>query len=382
MSIKIENNGRYNLPQTPPHADLFPARRMISAAASSAVCLSLSEWNDTAARKKPLNFFPKRPILGIKSQRELPMTGIARTDAYPSAVEILTQRNAAAGRKKQTLQESLLADIGRTDPEKADDLKKKMEDTQQVVDQLKTGRMNTLKSRKAEAVEKVKRIKQEIQMLKAMGGDPRALARRIAQLSRELAQAAREYVSASADIASSQKDGTIAAGSVSAAGTVAVLSGTEGAAGVMADAAVLPFASTETEAAAPDTAAKQDEKRDGDSTGTEASVPANQKLEEGLRQYQEAQRQKLSDEVERIRGEIVQQTVDAEADRKFAQDVRSAAALLKALAEQQKRRLHQAGDDTVGFEFNEIDKALNDAEKSVSAIRASTMTATIAAVTA
>jgi len=382
MSIKIENNGRYNLPQTPQHADLFPVRRMVSAAASSGVCLSLSDWNDAAARKKPLNFFPKRPILGIKSQRELSMTGIARTGAYPSAVEILTQWNAAAGRKKQTLQESLLADIGRTDPEKADDLKKKMEDTQQVVDQLKTGRMNTLKSRKAEAVEKVKRIKQEIQMLKAMGGDPKALARRIAQLSRELAQAAREYVSASADIASSQKDGTIAAGSVSAAATVAGLSGTEGAAGVMAASAVLPFASTETAAAAPDTAAKQDEKRDGDSTGTEASAPANQKLEEGLRQYQEAQRQKLSDEVERIRGEIVQQTVDAEADRKFAQDVRSAAALLKALAEQQKRRLHQAGDDTVDFEFNEIDKALNDAEKSVSAIQASTMTATIAAVTA
>jgi uncharacterized protein YPO0396 len=94
------------------------------------------------------------------------MSGIARAGSYPSAVEILMQRNAAAGAKKQTLQESLLAEIGRTDPEKADDLKKKMADAKQAVDQLHAGKVNALKSRKTEAAEKVKRIKQEIQMLK------------------------------------------------------------------------------------------------------------------------------------------------------------------------------------------------------------------------
>lgn len=54
------------------------------------------------------------------------------------------------------------------------------------------------------------------------------------------------------------------------------------------------------------------------------------------------------------------------ADREFAGEVRSLAAQLRLLAEQQKRRLDQAGDRSADREIAQINKALAEAERSLS----------------
>ena len=301
------------------------------------------------------------------------MTKVAATCTIYSSADILAQQYAKASNKKPTFEEAVLAGIGRTDPQKADALKKKLDDAGQAVDQLRAVKSKILQSRKADAAEKVKRIKQEIQMLKTMGGDPRVIARRIAQLSRELAAAAREYASASADGRSSQNDLTTSDAGASVAGNNTMLLSTAGA-GSAAGPVVVPAETGSGDAAA---SGRADEK--GGSTPKEATTAATSvgaALEEGMRQYQEAQRQKMTDDVQKITDDTKQKTAEAEADRQFAQDVRTAAALLKALAKQQEQRLHKAGDHSEDHELSQTNRVLAEAEKSVSGMLAPSTSAT------
>jgi hypothetical protein len=320
------------------------------------------------------------------------MTEIAKTSSSYSLAEILTRQNTAAG-KKQTPRQTLLDNIREDDPQKADDIKKKMDSADQVVAQLRTGKIKEMKQRKKEAIEKIKRIKQEIQMLKTMGGDPKMLARRIAQLAKELAQAAREYASATASASdAASQDGTET--SNAAAGTsgtaASMLKDATGLGGIDSTSAAVVDASvgtsevpTNTSAADASTsdgtapAAGQEEKNEGASDASQDGTNSQGvSLGEGLKQYQEAQRQKLVGGVESIAAEMQQKTAEAEADRQFAQDVRNISAMLKALAQQLKQRLHRAGDYTADQDFTKIDKALAEAEKSVASLGASTMSAT------
>jgi len=321
------------------------------------------------------------------------MTEIAKTGSSYSLAEILMRQNTVAG-KKQTPRQTLLENIKANDPQKADDIKKKMDSADQVVAELRTGKIKEMKQRKQEAVEKIKRIKQEIQMLKTMGGDPKMLARRIAQLAKELAQAAREYASAtaSANDAASQ-DGTQTANTAAGTSGTAVsmlndatgLGGSDGISAAAVDPSVgtseVPANASADDASTPNGASpavSQDEKDESASDSSQSGTANSQgvSLGEGLKQYQEAQRQKLVGDVESIAADIKQKTAEAEADRQFAQDVRNISAMLKAMAQQLKQRLHRAGDYTADQDFTKIDKALAEAEKSVASLGASTMSAT------
>ena len=304
------------------------------------------------------------------------MTIVAATGSIHSPADILAQLYAKAGKKKPTFAETVLADIGRTDPEKADTLKKQLDDGKQAVDQLRAVKNNALQSRKAEATEKIKRIKQEIQMLKTMGGDPRMIARRIAQLARDLAQAAREYASASGGGESSQDNLAASDAGASTTGSNTTLLSAAGGDGGVSGAAAPVVVSAETGSGGAAASGSADEKDGSIPTGATEAAPAGVTREEGMRQYQEAQRQKMTDDVQKVTGNVKQKTAEAEADRQFAQDVRTLAALLKALARQQEQRLHKAGDHSADHELSQTNRVLAEAEKSVSGTLAPSTNAT------
>ncbi len=401
MSIKAEIYGRHILP-CEKTSMRFPASsrgrllrcvlRIVGRAQDKKQCNSGGELTKTS------QLFSRKADRNNKDLGRVCMTGIAKTGYSYSLTEILSQQSAAA-EKKQTPRQTLLDSIKENDPQKAEDIKKKMDSADQVVAQLRTGKIKEMKQRKQEAVEKIKRIKQEIQMLKTMGGDPKVLARRIAQLAKELAQAAREYASATAsanDTASQDGTQTTNAAAGTSETAVSMLKDATGLGGIdsISTAAVDTSANTSDTAAntsdasatASDgatSAAGPEEKNEGASDSSQSGTnPQGVSLGEGLRQYQEAQRQKLAGDVENAVSDIKQKTAEAEADRQFAQDVRNVSAMLKALAEQLKRRLHRAGDYTADQDFNNVDKALADAEKSVASLGASTTSSSAEAASA
>jgi hypothetical protein len=310
------------------------------------------------------------------------MTTVSNAGFYHSVADILAQQYAAANRKTRSSEETILDGISQTDPNKADTLKKQLDDANQVIAQLRAGKSNARQSRKADAAEKIKRIMEQIKMLKLMGGDPKKILRQIAQLVRELGSAAREYAAASAGSASSQD-------SAAPAGTATNTSGDNTAMSNVAnsDSADSGTAATMTVSAAavssePAATGEKEEKDARALPDAASTAPTSMALDKGMQQYQETQRQKINDDVQRITSEIKQKSSSADADRQFAEAVRTLAALLKALARQQAQRLHKAGDHTADHELNQINQVLVEAEKSVSGTVAPIMTATTTIITA
>jgi hypothetical protein len=302
------------------------------------------------------------------------MTGITKAWAYLSATDLLAKKYDLANAKLRTAEDNILDKIHQTDPKNADVLEKRLNDNKQVIAQLRSSRANEAQSRKAAAAEKVKRIKAEMQMLKTMGGDPKIVAKQIARLARELAAAAREYASAigttspdqtvSSDVATNASGNNVAALNTVASGTTD--SGTAVSAGVS-------VMSVSGEASA----LEEKDKKVEDATQEHVSASTTttgETLAESSRQYQEMQRQKFKDDLQREVANIKEKSSEAEADRKFVGEVRILAAQLKALAKLMKQRLHQAGDHSADQNFDRTNQALAEVEKSISDITGNNMT--------
>jgi hypothetical protein len=297
------------------------------------------------------------------------MTKVFQTDSYLSIADVRAQQYAAAGRKTRSFEETTLDGISRTDPKKAETLKKQLDDAKQVIAQLRTGKSNARQSRKTDAAEKIKRIQEQIKMLKLMGGDPKMIARQIAQLARELGSAAREYAAASADGASSQDNAANTSGDNTTMPNIAESDRADNGAAETVTASVV------TVSGEPAATGEKEEKDGSTSPAAASTASTGVALDKVMQQYQEVRRQKINDNVQRLTAEIRQKTAAANADRQFAQDVRTLAALLKALARQQEQRLHKAGDHTADQELNQTSRVLAEAEKSVSGMVAPGMTA-------
>lgn len=306
----------------------------------------------------------------ILAERIVQMTGISQTGAYLSAIDLLGKKYASANSKPRTAKDTIIDSIRRIDPKNADALEKQLNDTKQVIAQLQNSKVYGAQSSKAAAAEKLKRIKAEIQMLKAMGGDPRVVAKQIARLAKELAAAVREYASASGATSPDQTASTAVAANtfgnnVTALNTVA---------GSTTDSGTAVSASVAATAGSGETSAPEgkDKKVDGatqvqDSAATATTGAA---LAQGARQYQETQQQKFKNDVQEQGAKIMKKTLGAIADREFANDVSIVAARLKALAGQIKQRLHEKGDHKVDQDIRQIGQELLNVEKIVSAITA------------
>ena len=101
--------------------------------------------------------------------------------------------------KKETSTQSspLTTAIEEANPEKADELKKNLEQSQAILKQLESSKQDINEQRRTAAAEKIQQIKEKLKALRLlMPVDPEAVARQVKQLARELAQAVREYVRA------------------------------------------------------------------------------------------------------------------------------------------------------------------------------------------
>lgn len=195
-----------------------------------------------------------------------------------------------------------------------DAYQKRCDESRQAIAQLRSSEQDGAQWKKADAAQKIQHLKDQIRMLRMMGGigDPKSNLRQIAQLSKELAAAAREYSSACSDI--------------SAASTTPNTSGA-------------PTTSTET---------------------TPASEPeAVTTTAEGTEQNPQAELKAITP---------AQESSVTEADRKFAAEVVNLANQLKALAKQQEMRLQQSDVSSTNGERAKMREAFAEIEKSVTAI--------------
>jgi len=282
----------------------------------------------------------------------------AKTDLYFSSAQQLTQQYDTPGRKLRSSQKIVLDSIRQTDPEKADALKKHLADAEQVIAQLRSGKSKAAQSRKAEAAEKIKRIKEEIKMLMAMGGDPKMIARQIARLAKDLAAAAREYASAG---------GSLSQDSAATPDTETSPSGNSNlSAGAQSDSTAGGAAASLALSASPVSSGEKIENDGSAYLDAPLKVLADVVQDKSLRQYQDDLRQQMKKDLQNKAAELSSKTSSAEVDRQFSREVRTLAALLKLVSRQQKERLLQAGEHLADSEIIQTSQALADAEKSIS----------------
>jgi hypothetical protein len=283
-------------------------------------------------------------------------------------IDLLAKKYASASAGSRTAKDNIISKIRETDPKNADALEKQLSDNNQVIAQLRNSKVYGAQSKKAAAAEKLKRIKAEIQILKTMGGDPKIVAKQIARLAKELAVAAREYASANGSTSPEQAVSTDAATNTSGNNVAAlntVASGTTNI-GATVSAGVSATVGSGEKSAPEEKDKKADDATQGQDSASKTMTGAA--LAEGARQYQETQRQKFKDDLQEQGAKIMKKTLEAVADREFANDVRQVAARLKALANLVKQRLHHKGDHKADQAISQTGQKLAEVEKSVSAI--------------
>lgn len=296
------------------------------------------------------------------------MNGISNAGNY---INLLAQQYSRGPAKQPSASVAALDNTGLLAPVKTDVLatqldayQKRWADARQAISRLSINAQDTSQLKKAAAADKVRRIKAQIEILMKMGGlgNPKAIAREIAQLAKELAAAAREYASAggggtpqeamtSADTSaavtgandtsssSTQSTGSVAADISAAASSAPALT-------VTSDAQALN--------ATPDAAA--------------STAPTDTMLAEGSRQYQDNTKQQNNDELQNKISGLNQKSSGTDADSEFTKEVRNLEEKLKALAKLQEMRLHLAGDQTADGEISKTNQALSEVAKVVSSI--------------
>jgi myosin heavy subunit len=197
-----------------------------------------------------------------------------------------------------------------------DAYQKRSDQSRQAIDQLRASEQNMAQWKKADAAEKIQRLKDQIRMLRMMGGigDAKSNLRQIAQLSKDLAAAAREYASACTDMS--------AASSTS-------------------NTSDAPTKSTETPS----------EPASGTEDATDIKAGTEQNPQAELKAIAPPQASSVT-----------------EADRKFAAEVVNLANQLKSLAKQQMMRLQQSDASSIDGERAKMREAFAEIEKSVTTI--------------
>ena len=218
--------------------------------------------------------------------------------------------------KPGSAQEQLLARIRRENPDRADALQRQLDDSQSVLAQMEAMKKSLQDAPKADAAQRIARIKEEIRMLQMMGGDPKTVARRVAQLARELGQAARTYAAAGG---SGTQTGASAGGTENA---TAATGGTG-------------------------------------ANGAESQTAGEAKLGD----YRQAQ----LDELRAGGEERAARAREADGDRNFRDEVRALAAKLRELARKAARELKEQGEND-NPDLAAAKRGLDEAEKAAAQI--------------
>lgn len=208
--------------------------------------------------------------------------------------------------------------------------------SRQALNTLKQANASQSQRRKANAKAKVDRLKKELENLRLMGGDPKAIARRAAQISRELASAAKEYAASKGQAGLGLPGGAEPGGDAIAAATGDAVSQGAEAAGEASEVATAKAEIASAEAAASEAAAT------AETTPDEAAV-------------RDAQTAQFREDAAKIQ----QKGAERDEDTKFAAEIRRLHALAKSIFAQQRRRAELEGGDDA--EMDRLKKQIDDA---------------------
>ncbi len=256
----------------------------------------------------------------------------------------LNEDDAIVKKLKQALEDAKLAQK----------LEEQRRNESEALKKMRTAVENARDAEKERARQKIEQIKQEIAMLMMMARiNPKAVARRLAQLSKELAAAVKAYGSASASNAAST--GGLAMGAETAAP-----SGGD-ATGGQAQAA----------ASTGDTATV---------SGTN-SVPISSQGEEGKNNPSQDSAQGQTEEKEKLKAELMgiaekqaEQLSRTKEDRDFMNEVRKVKGQLKALIELVKRQLELEEKGKDNDDIKSAEKSLRDVDTELSNIQSDVLT--------
>lgn len=220
--------------------------------------------------------------------------------------------------------------------------KQRRQDALEALNTMKMAVDNQKQQGKAAAQAKVERLKKELEALRMMGGDSKAVARRAAQIARELAAAAKEYAAAGGS-------GMAEGGTAEATQSEANQSGQSEA------------GETDTGKAAPPQAAVADAakvtKPDGKGDGKADDAAG----------AQEDERSKIAGAFQQLAADMARQAGEKKADSEFAAEVRRLMSLAKSIVAQERRRAEQKGGDEESERLaRQVQQAEADMEESFS----------------
>jgi hypothetical protein len=227
----------------------------------------------------------------------------------------------------------------------SDAAKQKLEAQKQALQQLKQLPKTLSDNAKANAQDRVSRLKKMIQQLRMMcAGNPKQMAKMVAQLAKELQAAVKEYVRAGGSQADVGSDTAAPAADDGSSGETSDAAKS----GDQADTAdaTAEAATAESEAKA-DEAGKAGEKDANDGDKPSASDP--RAMEDMTKRYEAS----------------AQTSGDAKARDEFFQDVREVEKKLKQMLDEIKasaKRQHKADDKDIG----DSEKALDDIDRTLS----------------
>lgn len=292
--------------------------------------------------------------------------------AGPSSV----QPPKTAAQKKISQEDTILASLDKTDPDKAKAFRAGQEQLRQTIEQLQASKSKASSDRKEAARQKIQQIKAQIQALRLMAAtDPKAAARQAAHLARELASAAKEYANAGGGSDAAASTSTASATSTTTAVSSAAPpadAGTDGAAAPPA-AAAAPSA-TGQPPATPDTSADTPEgTKSSDSKQTEAQTAAS--ATDQAKKDREALLNTINEKI----AEMNKKAGEADADSKFAAEVRHLMNQLKIVLKAAKEKLEDEGKSGSNPDITAAEKAFRDIEKSLGEISSGASSAAVTA---
>ncbi|WP_419797165.1 MAG: hypothetical protein ACNI26_12600 [Terasakiella sp.] len=263
-------------------------------------------------------------------------------DKAANVIARLNEEDAIVKKIKQALEDAKLV-------QKLDDQRRS---ESEALKKMRTAVENAREAEKERARQKIEQIKQEIAMLMMMARiNPKAVARRLAQLSKELAAAVKAYGSASTSSSVSTGMGTETAVASSASGN---------AGGAQAQAVPTGGMETVSSANAVPTTSQGEEGKNASSQDTAQGQPA--------------EKEKLKAELMGITQKQAEQLSRTQEDRDFMNEVRKVKGQLKALIELVKQQLELEEKGKDNDDVKSAEKSLRDVDTELSSLQSDVLT--------
>ena len=302
---------------------------------------------------------------------------IGNISAQNEALSFLVDAASRADSKeKADPTDTLLAGLEESDPDRASDLRNELENSKQILQQVKSAKQEFTAQRKMAAKKKVEQIKAKIMALRMMAanGDPKSAARQAARLARELKAAVREYRNAGGSASGSDTYNVSSSSSTASAATAtaATASAEANTASTEMSQSVAAAASTAAVATEASMEAVAVENAVSDATAAESSaneLAATDADDADADDVRAAIDEQIAQDNEKARAD--------EEDKAFVREVRRLMDELKDILKKAKQKMQYDGDQSSNRDVMQAEKELRDIEQSLGDISAGALSITV-----